>query len=419
MRKAAIVLVLIAGPLLSQSRDDRWRQDLQYLATSLQKTHPNLFFQVTQPDFNQAVAQLDASIPSKADHEIMVEMARIVALAGDGHTSLSLTQNRTGFRTYPLKLYWFDDGLYVTQAASQLAAGLGKKVVAIGGTPIDQAYALVASAISHDTGIWVKAVSSDYLVVPEVLQALGIVPDLDKAAFTFENSDGTRITLTIPAPARGDAVDWLYLPHNAQPSTPVYRRNPNLYYWFDYLPDSRTLYFQYNRCQEAATLPFAAFMQQLLAFVAASDISRFVVDMRNNEGGSTLILQPLIGLFGQEVATHAIDPASQVFVIIGRETFSSAVLNAIDFRSLGATLVGESGGWKPSGYGEVTILVLPNSGLQVGCSTRKFADSLGDALLPDVPTGFSFADYLAERDPALEALNPAAKTDGRRQTRAH
>ena len=117
-------------------------------------------------------------------------------------------------------------------------------------------------------------------------------------------------------------------------------------------------------------------------------------------------------LFRQQVARHAVDPASQVFVIIGRQTFSSAVLNAIDFRSLGATLVGEPGGWKPSGYGEVTNLVLPNSGLQVSCSTRKFSDVLGNALLPDVPAVLSFADYMAERDPALEALN-AVRTNSR------
>jgi Peptidase family S41 len=182
------------------------------------------------------------------------------------------------------------------------------RLVAIGGTPIDQVCALLAGAISHDTEIWVKAVSPNYLVTPEILQALAIVPDLDKAAFTFETSNGRRITLIVTAPARGDTVEWLYLPHRAQPSTPVYRRNPNLYYWFDYLPDSRSLYFQYNRCQEAATLPFAAFMQQLLDFVAGNDIRRFVIDLRNNGGGSTLIIQPLLELFRQQVAQHALEP---------------------------------------------------------------------------------------------------------------
>jgi len=53
----------------------------------------------------------------------------------------------------------------------------------------------------------------------------------------------------------------------------------------------------------------------------------------------------------------------------------------------------------------------------VKCSTRRFSDVLGDAVLPDVPAGLSFADYTTKRDPALEALSlvrgnsgPTAKT---------
>jgi hypothetical protein len=369
-----------------------------------------------QQDFTQAVAQLNDSIPVKSDAEVMVELARITAMAGDGHTSLWLTQNRTVFRSYPFALYWFDDGLYVTQAAAVPLAGiLGTKLVQIGSTPIDQAYAAVAAVISHDTEIWVKAQSPSYFVTPEILEALGIVPDGEQAPFTFERPDGTRFTMTIGPPARGDAVDWLYLPHNAHPATPVYRRNPNLYYWFDYVPESRTVYMQYNRCQEAATLAFGAFLQQFVEFVAANDVARFVLDLRNNNGGSTEIIQPLVEMFRAQIARQALDPASQVFVIIGRETFSSAVLNAIDFRSLGAKLVGEPGGWKPNGYGVVKQFTLPNSGLLVNCSTRKFSDSLGDTLLPDVPAGLTFADYLADRDPALEAAAFASAGSGRRR----
>jgi hypothetical protein len=78
MRRLLVTLLLASAPLLSQTRDDRWRQDLQYLAAALPKTHPNLFAQVTQADFSQAIAQLNDAIPSKADYEIIVEMARIV-----------------------------------------------------------------------------------------------------------------------------------------------------------------------------------------------------------------------------------------------------------------------------------------------------------------------------------------------------
>ena len=76
MRRLLLTLLLASAPLLTQTRDDKWRQDLQYLAAALPKTHPNLFAQMTQADFTQAISQLNDAIPSKADYEIIVEMAR-------------------------------------------------------------------------------------------------------------------------------------------------------------------------------------------------------------------------------------------------------------------------------------------------------------------------------------------------------
>lgn len=41
--------------------------------------------------FEAAVQDLDRAIPSLTDAQVMVGLARIVALAGDGHTNLWLT----------------------------------------------------------------------------------------------------------------------------------------------------------------------------------------------------------------------------------------------------------------------------------------------------------------------------------------
>src|SRR5262245_39099175 len=76
------------SPNVSTTRPEEWRQDLQFLATELPRRHLNLFFKTTREDFNHAVAELDAAIPSKADHEIIVGLMRIVAMVGDAHTSL-------------------------------------------------------------------------------------------------------------------------------------------------------------------------------------------------------------------------------------------------------------------------------------------------------------------------------------------
>jgi hypothetical protein len=311
MRRLLVTLLLASAPLLSRTRDDRWRQDLQYLAAALPKTHPNLFAQMTQADFTQAIAQLNDAIPSKADYEIIVEMARIVALAGDGHTSLDLRQNRAVFRSYPLRLYWFDDGLYVIEAAVNNYRALGRKLVQIGDTPIDQAYAAVSTLISHENDRWVKFLSPDYLTTPEILRALHIAPDLDRASFAFEDTDGSRFTLDLAAPPRGDTVTSLGVPHKARPAPPLYRRNRSLWYWFDYLPDTKLLYLKYDVCASTPTLPFPDFASQVGDFVNSHDAQYYVLDLRNNEGGNDAVILPLLQGLQQAIAQAAIDPASE------------------------------------------------------------------------------------------------------------
>ena len=100
------------------------------------------------------------------------------------------------------------------------------------------------------------------------------------------------------------------------------------------------------------------------------------------------------------------DEPGQLFVIIGRGTYSSALQNAITLSSeYNATLIGEPTGGKPNHYGEVRNFDLPNVGLRVWYSTRYWRNyPEGDplSLEPDVSAVLTMADLLAGRDPALE-----------------
>ncbi|MFW5827416.1 MAG: hypothetical protein ACOCU4_04955 [Alkalispirochaeta sp.] len=58
-------------------------------------------------------------------------------------------------------------------------------------------------------------------------------------------------------------------------------------------------------------------------------------------------------------------------VIIGRDAFSFAVLNAITLKQeAGAQFVGEPSGGRPNHYGEVKMFELPNLGRTVQYSTK-------------------------------------------------
>lgn len=103
------------------------------------------------------------------------------------------------------------------------------------------------------------------------------------------------------------------------------------------------------------------------------------MDLRWNGGGDSRVIGPLKSALAKGKA--------KVYALIGAQTFSSALMNAMEMqRELHATLVGEPAGGKPSGYGEVKTLTLPNSGLAVRYPSKYSGapTELGEELRPDI-----------------------------------
>lgn len=96
----------------------------------------------------------------------------------------------------------------------------------------------------------------------------------------------------------------------------------------------------------------------------------------------------------------------KIYALIGPYTFSSALDNALELhKDLSAVLVGEPTGGAPDGYGEVSSFTLPNSKLVIRFTTKRWGVKGGTntTLIPDLPAPFKLADFIAGRDPALEA----------------
>ena len=383
---------------------EHWQQDLQLLASQLPLLHVNPFTKITKQQFDDAVAELDADIPNLQDHEIVTRMMQIVASIGDAHTSLNTNGSRLRFRTYPIQTYWFTDGLFVTSIASAYTAALGKSLIQVGTTDINEVNSKVSTVISHENDQWVKAQAPARIASPETLQALRVLPDLQTGTLVVRDSNGQALPVNINSVFANQTINWVSLPDPDQVATPLYRQHPELNYWFDYIDSAHTLYFQYNVCQNRTDLPFNQFLQQLQNFSATHQIDKFVVDLRNNTGGDSSILQPLINGLASD---PNINRSDRLFVIVGRLTISSGLLNAIDLRQrTHATFVGEATGGKPNHFGEVGSFRLPNSQLSVSYAKRFFNTVAGDpsSLFPDTNIELSSADFFAGRDPVLQNI---------------
>src|ERR1035438_7154238 len=371
----------------------QWQSDLQYLVAHLKSTHSNLFFHVSAEDFNAAVDDLNQGIPQLSDTQIKVRMMKIVAMLGDAHTAVY-----SPFAFLPIRFRWFGDGLFVNAAAPEYGRALGAKVIEIGNLPVDQAYDAVSMVISHENDQWVRELTETYLGTPELLAALGVTSGPGSVRYLFQDMSGTRFEMQVSP----SSSDLLWPPDSTNGIVPLWRWNFSLNYWFQYLPTTHTVYLAYNRCTEMPDLSFAGFLDQVLAFIRQQPVDRVVVDLRNNTGGDSQVIQPLLN----ELSRNA-DLRRKMTAIIGQATFLRGVMAAAALAyQFGIPLIGQPSGGSTDLFGNVVQFSLPNSGLVVACSTRFFIAYPGytaNSLRPDVPVPMSSADYFARHDPFLLA----------------
>src|SRR5262245_22693041 len=94
----------------------QWPADLKYLVETLPAKHVKPFARVSKSEWLAAAAALDSQIPSLAADERAVGFMRLVAMLGDAHTVAYAASMPPGFRSYPIRLFWFADGLRVAAA---------------------------------------------------------------------------------------------------------------------------------------------------------------------------------------------------------------------------------------------------------------------------------------------------------------
>lgn len=386
----------------SSSRDQRFRDDLHYLATELPKRHINPFHDTTRDQFNAAVSALDNDIPLIGDTEVIVRMAQIVATIGEAHTSLGLPQGVTPFRWFAFTFFEYDDGWRVNAARADLSQLLGCRIVSIGGVPIETVYTKVASTIAHENEQWLRYQFPNYAIWADVLLTVGVIPSLRTAQWTFETRAGEQFSMDIPTIPQG-SISGIGLPDRQQGFNPLYTQNTTQNYWYTYIDSTRTLYFAYNACQDAAGRPFSSFSQELLGVFDTKPVDRLIIDLRNNPGGNSAVINPFLS--GLQARQSRFASGTKKIVIIGRRSASSAMLNAISLKAQPYTvLIGEPTGGKPNSYGDTQNLTLPNAGAIISYSTKYFSSPITTAsVMPDVLIPLRSRDVFARHDPFLGA----------------
>jgi hypothetical protein len=410
-----------------RTRAERWNQDLDALTDRFAVLDRSLS-PGERAHFLEAVEAIRANLDQLSDAQVMVQMASALTIADEPHTRLLLLRNATELRRLPIRVWWFQDGLYVIRTTPEYRTLLGCRINDFDHVPSRQARDLVGRAFAGNPS-WRDYLTTYTLTSPETLSGLGVARQPDQVELGVSGCRGAGRRTVRPMPlVRNDRTveSWWDLspvresPHgitahvlgHGQRKLPLYLRNPTANYIFKYLPESGVLYFQFNRSDNAKDETMSAFGDQLLREIETRRPRAFVMDVRFNTGGNLTLSKQVIEQLNKRTANIP------RYLITGRTTFSAGISSIGQFLSGGpAMIVGEVPGddidhWSEGGY-----LRLPNSGLEVDFQTVFHSYSRAPcpggiscvdmniaSIEPEVRVSPTWRDYIDLRDVAMDAV---------------
>jgi hypothetical protein len=374
----------------------------------MEALHPDLYHGVSKSALDAAASSLIDRVPSLRDDQVLVGVMQLVAMVSangrDGHMGVWPPDNPDTVHRYPIRLWEFPDGLYVTAARAPNEDLTGSRLTAIEGMPIGEVLREIDPVVPRDNDSNLRDARTVFLTSAEVLTGLGIADSADHVEVEVTDpSTGAVRTATVDAVDGATFADWvggweLLLPAR---DDLLMLRDVETDVWTRYLPESNALYVQYNHVEPTSSDA----VEQIDAGLRRHDVGRVVLDLRNNGGGQAEGYRQLLEL----LADPAVDRPGHLFVLIGRLTFSAAASFVAEMERdvPNALFVGEPTGGAPNYWADVTNVRLPNSGLTALVSTMYEGYGVaGDPRLsiePDLPIEMTAPDYFAGRDPVLEA----------------
>jgi hypothetical protein len=172
------------------------------------------------------------------------------------------------------------------------------------------------------------------------------------------------------------------------------------------LPAQSAYYMQLNSVGNLPDDPMTDFAERALDEVDALRPRSLIVDIRYNFGGDGSKVPGFIHAFIRRGPTP---PWQNLYVLTGRRTFSAAIMLMAAFVDhTQTTFIGEPAGGALDHYGDATAIELNEIGATLYVSTlfHQLQDQgqRYDIMPVDVAAPFSFADWSAGRDPAIDPI---------------
>lgn len=396
-----VIPALAAEPLSAKQR----QEDLDFLYEKvLAGAHPDAFANTPESAFLKVKAEIEGRLDSETDTEFLLDLMRLTALVGDSHTSVSVG-SLANFRAYPFAMIRRGESWYLSAAATEDEDLLCQEVVKLAGRSVREVIDAYETLFSSDNPVHLRRQFRQACNMADIYEYLGLVETGKPLAVTLKN--GKTLSLEPMDREEMNQLEAVRISDKikGQPETAAQKVN-----YFSKPLSEDVYYIQYNACQEDKELPMEDFAAQVAKDLEEGRYWRVLLDLRNNGGGSDGVVWPLFEVLRKKMDS---ENGCELVGLIGENTFSSALINAVEIQEMGGVLAGEPTGGSVCHFGAVKTFQLPNSKVR-GQVSSKYIDlnTLLDAaagrgvetLEPDEPISQTLEDTLNGKDTLVESL---------------
>ncbi|QSE99142.1 S41 family peptidase [Fulvivirga lutea] len=384
---------------------DRRLADLNFMVEKLQSIHYNIYSKTSKEIWEARLNAVINNVQKYSDHEFILELIKLAALAGDGHTKLVYPEEGDyAFHQLPISLYQFKEGFFVNAATDEFSDLIGKKLVSIGGLSVHEIFGHSIVYAGHENLQHHKKITPRFMVLREVLEEVG-AQILDNSVILNFESDSQ--SFHVPFYHIEKIESQIKYPYKYELPDSKIRLNNYEDFGYSALNDS-IFYVNIKYILNNDKRTFKAFVNEALREFDSLKCSKLVIDLRHCGGGNSeynkFLLHGLIKRSDQLSNENLI-------VLIGRNTYSAAInlVGDIEYHS-NAIFVGEPTGCSPNFIGESNVLNLPYTNLYLVISNRYHQPGANNSLdkrpwiAPDIYLEPSAQDYFNGKDAVIDFI---------------
>jgi peptidase S41-like protein len=399
------------------------QDDFQFLRTTLEKNHPNLYLYTSKNELDLFFDSLYKSIINPSSETAFYNLiALLSSKIKDGHTMFlpgeqAINYFNASSKFFPFYIIVVDNKMYVkNNCSSDTSIKVGAEIMGINGTSAHEILNILLLRQIRDGNnqtypVWILTNyfkeyfgfsfghPQTFLITyrtENTVQKTKIIYALSKDSIKFyrQNKYSNKVTLE-------NNKQGIFLEINKHQNTGILTIKSF---------DNEILKSQYNQ-------DFNAEIKKIFLQIQTNRLSNLVLDIRNNQGGDfepgqillSYLLRKPIKYLACSKESKIINPVKNnykgnLYVLINGGSFSSTgvVSSYLDFYKRGTFIGEETGGNKTIISGDPESIILPNTKIACQVSTVKYVikndDNDGHGVVPAYQVSYASDDIMSGND---------------------